>query len=465
MNRSHETAEHRQPGLRSPVPVPVSDAPGRLPVLGHLVELRRRPLDFFQCLRSQGPVVRIRFGPKPAYVVNDPDLIRRVFVNDAHHYDKGVFWEKVREFVGDGLASVSSGEFHRQQRRLMQPAFHRKQIARYAEIMGACLAERAESWRPGQVVSMDDEMQEAALTLVARTFFSSRLGQEASRALEESFPAVQDGIMKRTLAPLGLMEKLPTSANRRFNQAMQHIWGACRRAVDDYRAAGADDVDLMSMLIHAHDPDTGESMSDDLIRDQVITIALSGRDTTANALAWALYQLSRTPDVADRIAAEVKEVIGDRPAGLEDLMALDYTGRVAREVFRLYAFWLLIRRTVTDVTLGGVPIPANTQVLISPIAMHRDPSIYEDPMRLDPDRWLPGRAEEIPRNAYFAFGAGNRQCIGDRYAWTAVMSALVGIAPHWELRPVPGHEVTEVVKVSVSPSALPLQVVPRTVSG
>ncbi|MGW1024819.1 cytochrome P450 [Streptomyces sp. NPDC002577] len=461
MNRSHETMEHEE--MRQPVPVP--NAPGRLPVLGHLLQLGRRPLDFFQSLRSQGPVVRIGFGPKAAYVVNDPDLIRRVFVNDAADYDKGVFWEKVREFVGDGLASVSSGEFHLQQRRMMQPAFHRRQIARYAEIMSDCLTELAESWQPGQVISMDDEMQSAALTLVARTFFSSHLGREASRALEESFPTVQDGIVKRTLAPLGVMEKLPTPANRRFTRAMENIWGSCERAVDDYRATGADGGDLMSMLIQAHDPDTGESMSDELIRDQVITIALSGRDTTANALAWALYQLSRRPDVADRIAAEVKEVVGDRPAGFEDLMALDYTNRVAKEVFRLYAFWLLIRSTVRDVTLGGVPIPANTQVLISPIAMHRDPSIYEDPLRLDPDRWLPGRAEKIPRNAYFAFGAGNRQCIGDRYAWTAVMLGLAAIAPRWELRPVPGHEITEVAKVSVTPNALPLRVVARSKSG
>ncbi|GAA3777137.1 cytochrome P450 [Streptomyces phyllanthi] len=461
MNSSDGIAEARQLPGPSPVPVPVPDAPGRLPVLGHLVQLGRRPLDFFQSLRAQGPVVRIGFGPKPAYVVNDPDLIRRVFVNDASDYDKGVFWEKVREFVGDGLASVSSGEFHLQQRRQMQPAFHRKQIARYAEIMSACLTERAESWQPGQAVSMDDEMQQTALTLVARTFFSSHLGQEAAHALEESFPTVQDGIIKRTLAPLGLMEKLPTPANRRFTAAMRNIWESCERAVDDYRATGADGGDLMSMLIHATDPDTGDSMSDRLIRDQVITIALSGRDTTANALAWTMYQLSRRPDVADRVAAEVRATIGDRPANLDDLMALDYTGRVAKEVFRLYAFWLLIRSTVKDVTLGGVPIPANTQVLVSPIAMHRDPSIYEDPLSLDPDRWLPGRAEKIPRNAYFVFGAGNRQCIGDRYAWTAVMLGLAAIAPRWELRPVPGTEVTEVAKVSVSPSGLPLRVVPR----
>ncbi|HEY6797116.1 MAG TPA: cytochrome P450 [Kineosporiaceae bacterium] len=218
----------------------------------------------------------------------------------------------------------------------------------------------------------------------------------------------------------------------------------------------------MSMLIHARDPDTDASMSDDLIRDQVITIALSGRDTTANALAWALHELSRRTEVADRVAAEVKEVVGARSACFEDLTALDYTERVAREVFRLYAFWLLIRRTVKQVTLGGVPIPAGTQILISPIALHRDPSIYRDPTVLDPNRWLPGRGEEIPRNAYFAFGAGNRQCIGDRYAWTAVMLGLAAIVPRWRLEPVAGHTVTEVAKVSVTPNALPLRLIPRS---
>ena len=443
---------------------PVPTAPGRLPLLGHLVELRRRPLDFFQSLRALGPVVRIGFGPKAAYVVNDHDLVRRVFVDDAGDYDKGVFWEKVREFVGDGLAGVDSGEFHLRQRRLMQPAFHRRQIARYAAVMSACLTERAKSWQAGDVVAMDEEMQAAALSLVAQTFFSSHLGRDASRALEESFPIVQDGIVRRTLAPLGLMAKLPTAANRRFTQAMREIWDSCERAIAGYRAVGAPDGDLMSMLIHARDQDTGEAMDDRLIRDQVITIALSGRDTTANALAWAMHELSRRPEVADRIAAEVEDVVGDRPAGMEDLAALDYTGRVAREVFRLYAFWLLVRRTTTDVTLGGAPVPAQSQVLISPIALHRDPAIYRDPTVLDPDRWLPARAGEIPRNAYFVFGAGNRQCIGDRYAWTAVMLGLATVARRWRLEPVAGHTVREVAKVSVTPNALPLRLVPRSAS-
>ncbi|HEY6797117.1 MAG TPA: cytochrome P450 [Kineosporiaceae bacterium] len=214
-------------------------APGRLPVLGHLVELQRRPLDFFQSLRPLGPVVQIGFGPKPAYVVNDPDLIRRVFVDDAVDYGKGVFWEKVRTFVGDGLASVDSGEFHLRRRRLMQPAFHSRQLARYAEIMSTCLTERVESWRAGEVVSMDQEMQATALTLVARTLFASHLGQAASRALEESFPIVQDGIVRRALAPLGVMEKLPTAANRRFTRAMRHIRDSCEQAIGDYRALGA----------------------------------------------------------------------------------------------------------------------------------------------------------------------------------------------------------------------------------
>jgi cytochrome P450 len=442
-------------------PVEAPAAPGALPLLGHLHHLRRDAIGFFQGLRPLGPVVRIGFGPKPAYVVNDPELIRRVFVTDAGDYGKGVFWEKVRAFVGDGLASVDSGDFHLRQRRLMQPAFHRNRIAQFAETMAAHFTERARSWQPGQVLAMHTEMEQAALTLVARTFFSSRLGKEAAGALEENFPVVQQGIVSRTLSPVSWPEKLPTPGNRRFHASVRRIWAATDHAIASYRASEDDQGDLLSMLIHARDEETGEAMDDDLIRDQVLTIALSGRDTTSNALTWSLHQLSRRPDVAGRIAAEVAEVAGDAPLTFEDLMRLEYTGRVAREIFRLYAFWLLIRETTTDVALGGVRIPAKTQVLVSPATMHRDPEIYRDPMRLDPDRWLPERAAEVPRHAYFPFGSGNRQCIGDRYATTALVLGMATIVRHWELHPIPGHEVREVAKVSLCPSSVPLRVEPR----
>lgn len=448
--------------LPAPSPTVVPTAPGRLPMLGHLMQLARRPLDFLQELRPMGDLVKIYLGPRPAYVINDPGLTRRFLVTEAHSFDKGIIFEKARAIVGNGLATVSSGEYHLRQRRLIQPAFHRDQIAGYAELMSAQLVEKAESWQPGQVVSVPQEMRNLALTLVAKTLFSSHLGREAVDAVRHAGPIIQDGVLRRTLSPVRFLEKLPTPANRRFNKTIEHLWATIDQAITAYRAEGIDRGDLLSMLIQARDQDTGETMTDVQIRDEVITMTLAGSDTTGNGLSWSFYQLGQHPEVARRIAAEVDEVVGDRPVTFHDIAKLDYTNRVVMEVFRLYPFWGIMRRAVTEVTLNGVHLPPNTQVLTSPIAMHRDPSIYPDPLRLDPDRWLPDRVKEIPRNAFIPFGAGNRQCIGERFAWTEIMLAVATIVPRWELQPLPGHTVSEVVRVTVNPSALPMVAVRRT---
>ncbi|MFC3456169.1 cytochrome P450 [Amycolatopsis speibonae] len=434
----------------------VPSAPGGLPVLGHALAFKRDPVAFLGTLRALGPMVRIQLGPKPAYVVNDEHLIRRVFVPDAHKFDKGIFWEKVGAIVGNGLAN-SSGTVHLRQRRMMQPMFHRRRIALYATTMAAHWAERVAGWQEGQVLDVPHEMADTALSMVVRTVFSSRLGDGAVEAMRSGFPDVQDGVMWRTMNPFPVLEKLPTPGNRRFAAGIDHIQRAVDTAIAAYRADGSDHGDLLSTLVAARDPETGTALTDDEIRDQVLTIALAAGDTTANALAWALYQIGTSPELGQCIAAEVAEVAKDRPLDVGDLDALVYTDRVVQEVFRFYAFWMLMRRTLTDVVLGDVRLPAGAQVLISPLSLHRDPAIYPDAGRFLPDRWT----SEVRRTAFIPFGAGARQCIGDRFAWTEVMLGLATICRRWQLVPVTGQTTREVCRISLNPAPLHMTVTPR----
>lgn len=438
----------------------VPTAPHRLPLLGHVWQLHRRPLSFLQDQRTLGPVVRIYLGPRATYIVNDPALVRRVLVTDARRYDKGAFFDKVRAIVGNGLVS-SNGEFHLRQRRLMQPAFHHRQIARYATIMSDFLVERAESWRPGQVLAVHEEMHEIALTLVGRTLFSSDLGAEAVEEVRRSIPIVRDGVTRRTLSPVEALEKLPTPANRRFLAAIDRIRRVIDEVIREYRRTGAGRDDLLSMLIEARDRETGEAMTDAQISDEVVTIMLAGSETTANTMAWAFYQLGQHPEIADRIAAEADRVLGGRPVGYADLPALELTGRSLSEVVRLYPLWLVMRRAMSDAVVGPITIPAGAQLILSPLAMHRDPVLFPDPMRFDPDRWLPERAADIPPHAFIPFGSGNRQCIGDGFGWTEAMIALATIVRRWRLTPVPGVPVDEAVAATVYPSTLSMIAEPR----
>ncbi|MCP2205045.1 cytochrome P450 [Lentzea flava] len=431
-------------------------APGRVPVLGHALAFKRDPVAFLGSLRPLGTVVRIQLGPKPVYVVNDEHLIRRIFLSEAHKFDKGVFWEKVDAIVGNGLAN-SSGKVHLRQRRTMQPMFHRRRIAMYATTMAAHWAERAARWLPGQVLDVPREMGDIALSMVVRTVFSSKLGEGAVKTMRTEFPGVQDGVMWRTLNPFPVLEKLPLPGNRRLARGIDRIHRAVDDAITSYRSDGGDHGDLLSTLIAARDPETGEALTDDEIRDQVLTIALAAGDTTANALSWALYEIGADPLLGDRIAAEVEEVAGDRPLDVADLDALVHTDLLVQEVFRFYAFWMLMRRTLTDVVLDGVRVPAGAQVVISPVALHRDPTMYPDAGRFRPERWM----DEVRRTAFIPFGAGARQCIGDRFAWTEVMLGLATICRRWQLVPVAGQTTREVCRIGLNPAPLLMTVTPR----
>jgi cytochrome P450 len=435
-------------------------APGRLPLLGHALELRRRPLEFLQAARRLGPIVTVYLGPRPAYAVNDPDLVRQVLVTDARRFDKGAFFDKVRAIVGNGLVS-SNGAFHLRQRRLMQPAFHHRQIAHYTDIMSEYLMEVADSWRPGQVLSVHDQMHEVALVLIGRTLFSSELGTEAVEEVKRSIPIVREGVTRRTMSPVELLEKLPTPANRRFEAAIIRIRRVIDQVIAAYLADGVDRRDLLSMLLAARDADTGESMSPEQVSDEVVTVMLAGSETTANTMAWAFYQLGQHPEVGDRIAAEVREVLGDRPPSFADLPRLEYTGRVLSEVVRLYPLWLVMRRSLTEVTLGDVVVAPNTQIVISPLTMHRDPDLFPDPLRFDPDRWLPERAKAMPKNAFIPFGSGNRQCIGDDFGRTEAMIALAVFTRRWRFTPLPDRPTSEAVAATVYPSQLPMRLMAR----
>ena len=435
-------------------------APGRLPVLGHLVQLLARPLDFLHRSHPLGDVVEVRLGQSRAYLVNDAGLVNRVLVTDAKKFDKGAFWDKLKPLIGDGVATAKGAD-HVRQRRMIQPAFHGQRMAGYARTMSDYLERLAESWRPGEVLSVPDMAQQMTIEISASTLFSSQLGAAAADAIRRDFPVVEAGVVKRMMLPAAL-EKLPTRGNRRYDAAVRNLLESIADTVAAYRADGTDHGDVLSLLVLGRDEDTGAAMTDQQVHDDVIQLALSASATTAQTLCWAFYELGQHPEIADRIVAEVREVAGDRPPEYDELTRLDYTGRFVSEVLRLYASWLLMRRTLGPTALGQYELPAGAQVLISPYAMHRDPSIYSDPLRLDPDRWLPERAGAIPRHSFIPFGAGSHQCLGTRFGWTELVVALATLLPRWELQPIPGHRVREKVGVAVQPKSLPMRVVPRT---
>ncbi|CAL9604267.1 cytochrome P450 [Streptomyces sp. enrichment culture] len=436
-------------------------APGRLPVLGHALQLSRGPIAFLESLRGIAPVVRVDLGGWPLHVLTDPALIHTVLVGEAHKFGRGRIFEKLRPLFGNGIATTD-GAFHRKQRRLMQPAFQRNRISRYAELMCREADAMAASWTEGREIRVDREMRRFALSAVAGMIFSGDVDQPAVREVHRSFPIILEGMLVRTVMPKAF-DRLPIPLNRRFNAAATRLRSIIDEVVAEHGPEDRGRDDLISLLLASKDPETGDTMSAEQVRDELITILFGGTETASTTLAWIFHELARHPDVEARVHAEIDEVVGDRPVRPGDLPSLTYTKRVFEESLRLHSPLLFTRRPLTAVTLGGVDIPAGAELAYSPYALHRDPELFRDPTAFDTERWNdtdPSRV--LPRlDSFIPFGAGQHKCIGDAFAVAEILTAVASVGRRWRLRPAPGSTVKEVPAGIPLPDALPMIPVAR----
>ncbi len=439
-------------------PAPTLSRMRGFPLLGHVPHLLLRPLNFLDSLRHHGDIVVIRLGTKPVYMVNRPDLITRVLIEDAANYDKGVQFDKLRPLLGNGLV-MSEGSFHLRQRRLVQPLFHRSRIAEYAELMRHLALDTMGAWLDGQEVAMNRELHALTLKTVIKTLFSTEVRTQIIDEVERSLPILLTGIGRRAVSPADFLERLPTPSNLRFNAALRRIRGVIDEIIREYRHRDADTTDLLSMLLRVRDAETNEGMTDQQVHDEAMTMMVAGSETTANAMSWACHLLAEHPDHQHRVQREIDDVLAGRPITIDDLDKLTYMRQVIRETLRLYPpAFILTRRANTDAELGGHRVPAGSMLAFSIYALHRNPAIYPAPAIFDPDRWLPERAANIPRNAYMPFGTGVRGCIGEPFALLEMQIALSCLAATWTIRPVPGSKIKPITRTVLVPDHLPLTV-------
>ncbi|WP_165987153.1 cytochrome P450 [Streptomyces sp. YIM 98790] len=434
--------------------------PGAWPLIGHAPRLVLDPLRFITSLPRYGDVALLRIGTMPLYAVNHPALVNRVLVDDARSFERGRFFEKARPILGQGLLAASGAE-HRRQRRRLQPAFHAARIAGYAPVMRAAAESATAAWRPGQVIQVDREMNDLSLAMLMRSLFAGDVGTEAAERFQRALPVVSRELMVRVAMP-SWWASLPTPANRRFTRAIEDLNTAIGTSIAAYRRGGLDPDGLLSLLLAPDGGEDGERFTGTQVRDQVLNFAVAGVETVGASQAWLFHELGRNPGVEARVHAELDRVLGGRPPEYRDLPALDYTHRVVKETLRVHAPWLLMRRANRDVRLGDVDVPAGSEVCYSPHMLHHDPRWYPEPGRFDPDRWLPERTADRPRNIFFPFGTGAHKCMGDSFALTEMAVATAVICSRWRLRPVPGVKVKEVARADVHPSRLPMTAEPRT---
>lgn len=431
--------------------------PGSVPLLGHLPGLVGARLAFLQKARTHGPVVEVRLGRLRAVLVNDAELLHDILVTNASAYERGVHFQKARAVAGNGIIT-SSGAHHRRQRRMVLPAFNHHRIRRYAEVMEAIADETVERWSDSAPIDVRPELIRLATDTASRCLFSKQMGVQATEIVQQSLPVVTKNVSLRVLDPTGLMHRLPLRMNRQFAETMSRLDGLVARLIADYRSEEPDarGDDLLSMLMRATDAETGEHMTDQEIRDETISILLSSAETTALTLSWALYLLATNPGQLRRAQAEVDSVLGARRTPrASDLTSLPHLDRVLKETLRLYPpTYFLSRSTLREVDLGPFRLPADTLVLYSLYAQHRDPQLFCAPDTFDPDRWLDERKDEILPYAYAPFGEGAHRCVGEGFAWTEAMTVLSTILAQREVSLAPGRRVRPVGTVTLAPSSL-----------
>jgi cytochrome P450 len=415
------------------------------PLIGNIVDVLRDGPGFLMRVARERPgeVVGFRLGPISIYLGTHPDHVQRVLQDEWRSYGKGGMWKATRPVLGNGLVT-SQGDFWLRQRRMMQPLFNTGRLAVLTDLMVEIIARELSGLvarGPTATVDVGRAMTAMTQRVILETMFGPGIDRSETDRLGDNLHAAFEEMNLRLFLYF-LPERFPLPGERRYRAAITAIDEAMLRLVRDRRATCVQRNDLLSLLLRARDEDTGEGMEERQIRDELVTMFVAGNDTTANVMTWLWYVLTQNPEVDSRLRAEVAAVLGDRQPTYEDLAHLGYTKQVIHEAMRLYPpVWMFPRFTDRETTIGGHRIPAGSPLLLSPFVSHRDPAFWPDPEAFDPERFTAERSTERPRYAYFPFGGGPRQCIGNHFAMMEAQLITVMMVQRVRPRLVPGQRI------------------------
>ena len=424
-------------------------------LLGSARDFQRDPLRFGLAMTQQyGDIVRIRLLLWPAYLVNHPDGVKHVLQEKQQNYNKDLYpYQIFKPLLGRGLVT-SDGISWLHQRRLMQPAFHRKRLASFCSLMTDATVTMLDQWQDfaerAQQLDITAEMLRLTLRIVGQALFNIDLSDE-THIVSQALITVNKLLSDYIYAPLPPLN-VPTSRNRLIQTAFRTLDQVVQGIINQRRQQNMDTDDLLSMLLSVRDGETGQGMNDQQVRDEVITLLIAGYETVSTALVWTWYLLSQYPEVEHRLHNELDIVLGGDQPTVEHLADLPYTRRVIEEALRLYPpAWIFGRKAIAADEIGGYSIPANSIIVLSPYITHRHPAFWEHPEVFDPERFTPERSAGRPHFAYFPFGGGPRICIGNNFALMEMQLILATIAQRYKLRLVPGHPVEPEAFLSLRP--------------
>jgi cytochrome P450 len=437
------------------------------------------PILLFEHLAKFGRAAHYRLIHNHIILLNDPSDIREVLVGKAQFFIKERTQRRMKILLGEGLIT-SDGETHKRHRRIAAPAFHRQRIQAYAATIVEHATAMRDQWRPGAQIDIAAEMMRLALQITARTLFDTEVTPEIAIISDESNAVME---MYHALISLPRAEdllrlRIPIPVLIRFRKSKARLDAVVDKMIAAKQAESARSLregkpvgsDLLSMLIAARDEDgnagTSGKMSAQELRDEVLTIFLAGYETVANALSWTWLLLGLNPEAEARLHAELDSVLRDssgnaRLPSLEDLPSLPYTEMVVAEAMRLYPpAWAMGRQATEEIEIGPYRVPKGTFFFFSQYIVHRDPKYFPDPLAFHPERFTAEAKASRPRFAYFPFGGGGRQCIGESFAWMEAVLVLATLAQRWRLKIVEDHPIALQPKITLRPK-FGIQAVPH----
>jgi cytochrome P450 len=410
------------------------------------------PLAFgLNIARQFGDIAHYQVGPLHVYQLNHPDFARQILAEEPDKFYKPrLIKQAFGPFAGQGLLT-SDGAVWKQQRKLIQPAFHHAQLVAYGASMVRHALRAIESLDDGAVVEIQDEMARLTLAIVVETLFGADVTREA-REVGKLMIAVLDAANDRLNRVLRLPSWVPTRRHRHEKRALARLGQLLDSFIASHRASSEKPADLLSMLLAATDEHSGIRMSDRQLHEEMMTLFLAGHETTAMALTWTWYLLSQHPEVEEKLVAEVSRVLRGRAPAVADLAQLPYTEMVVRETLRLYPPAAgVAREPIEDVRIGTYDVPRGSLVTVNTYALHRDPRFFDDPDRFDPERFSAGWEERIPRYAFLPFGGGPRVCIGNGFAMMETRLIVATVVQHCHLSLEPGQDIVPMQLVTVRP--------------
>jgi len=443
---------------------PFPPGPKGIPFLGNTLQFRHDQLGFLlQLEQTYGRMATISIGKTPIVLFFRPEHIRYFLTENPRNFTNrevagGLifgnllvlsllarsFTDKVtqglHDLVGDSLLTTD-GDFHQRHRRLLQPAFSRRRVESYTDMIVQYTQETVAQWQPGVEIDIGPDLQALTLRVTMKLLVDTDMVNQsiASSQIIEDLIGNPVGVLEGLL---NLQIDLPVTPYGHRMAAKRKADAFIYNLIDQRLADKCDVGDILSILLQVQDKHDDDMLTREQVRDELVSLIAAGHETTTNTITWTFYLLSEHPTVLEKVLAELQDALAGRNPQAGDLSQLTYLDWVVKESMRLYpSAWTQGRRAVGAFDLDGYHFPAGTLIMISQWVLHRLPDIWGDPQVFRPERWDPVNGQKVPQWAYFPFGGGSRICIGMPLAQLEIRLMLATILQHYVPRLLAGHPV------------------------